>query len=206
MAFDHYVAICKPLHYTTIMNRHYIYKSLHYTTIGMRGLLMGVVWLGGFLHATIQVSSSSDDSSVALTSQITLSVIWTLCSIWPALIPTPYGSFWLPTVVPSVCQTSSTLMASSVVILRCLRTRSLEERHKAISTRVSHITVVILFFVPGIFVYMRPTATLSTDEAVAVFCTIITPTLNPFIYTLRNVQMKTAIRKLCSRKSVSGDK
>lgn len=76
MAFDHYVAICKPLHYTTIMNRHYIYKCLHYTTIGMWGLLMGVVLMGGFLHAPIQeISSSSDYPSVALTSQITLSVI-----------------------------------------------------------------------------------------------------------------------------------
>ena len=95
------------------------------------------------------------------------------------------------------------LIGSYVVILRTLRTHSLEARHKALSNCVSLITAVILFLGPCLFVYLRPAVTLPVNKSVGVFYSIIIPMLNSLIYTLRNDQMKNAIRKLFSQKAIS---
>ncbi|XP_074084078.1 olfactory receptor 4C12-like [Macrotis lagotis] len=191
MAFDRYVAICRPLHYTTIMNHR------------LCCCLVALSWTVSFLHSIGQI----------------FTIVWLpfcgpnvidhfMCDIIPLIQLACTDTFLVGLLVIANAGLISmisfvVLMISYVIILHSLKSYSYSGRRKALSTCTSHITVVILFFGPCIFMYLRPVTTFPMDKTITVFYTLVTPLLNPLIYTVRNEEVKNSMRKLWGRKVFS---
>nr|XP_048316044.1 olfactory receptor 4K3-like [Myodes glareolus] len=184
MAYDRSVAICRPLHYTRIMDRQ---KCIWLAVIS---------WITGFVHGI---------------NQLILLLELPFCG------PRVIDSFFcdIPLVMKLVCMNTDTLgiiinaesgvlgitcfillLISYTYILLSVRLHSKHGSSKALSTCTSHIIVVVLFYGPVIFIYLWPVNITLVDKFLSVFYTVITPLLNPAIYTLRNRNIKNAIKKL----------
>ncbi|XP_005407997.1 PREDICTED: olfactory receptor 4C11-like [Chinchilla lanigera] len=184
MAVDRYVAICKPLSYPTIMSKQVCLISIV------------LAWMGSFIHSTAQIVLA-----LRLPFCGPNLIDHYCCDLQPLLklacMDTRMTNLLLVSNSGAICLGSFVfLMISYFVILCALQNHSAEGRKKALSTCTSHVIVVVLFFGPYIFIYTRPPTTFPMDKMVAIFYTIGTPFLNPIIYTLRNAEVESAMRKL----------
>ncbi|XP_053117298.1 olfactory receptor 10G6-like [Hemicordylus capensis] len=188
MAYDRFLAICKPLHYGIIMNR----RTCLFLAIG--------TWFGGCLHSVMET---------ALVFRLPFGwrnqVNYIFCDI-PAVLKLVCADTTLNEMVTMVdvglvATTCFFLILISYVYIvsAVLKIRSAEGRQRAFSTCTAHVTVVVTYYIPLVFIYLRPGSQDPLDGVVAVFYTSVTPLLNPIIYTLRNKDIKVALARLSSK-------
>ncbi|XP_053857531.1 olfactory receptor 14A16-like [Vidua macroura] len=187
MCYDRYVSICKPLHYGTLLGSR---ACAH---------MAAAAWASGFLNALLQTANTF---SLSLCHGNALGQFF--CEI-PQILKLSCSTSYLRelgllTVSASLLFCCFVFMVFSYVqIFRAvLRIPSEQGRHKAFSTCLPHLAVVSLFISTGIFAYLKPPSisSLSLDLALSVLYSVVPPALNPFIYSLRNQELKAAVWRL----------
>ncbi|XP_025949705.2 olfactory receptor 14A16-like, partial [Dromaius novaehollandiae] len=187
MAYDRYVAICKPLHYGTIMGSRACVE------------MAAAAWAGGFFNALLQTANTF---SIPLCQGNTVEQFF--CEV-PQILKLSCADSYLREL--------GLLMAGACLVFGCficivvsyvqiftvvLRIPSEQGRHKAFSMCLPHLAVVSLFISTGMFAYLKPPSISSPvlDLVVAVLYAVVPPAVNPLIYSVRNKELKDALRKL----------
>ncbi|XP_063295659.1 olfactory receptor 12D1-like [Pelobates fuscus] len=187
MGYDRYVAICSPLRYNTIMNKTFC-TQLVFTS-----------WFIGFFSALIHS---------VMTSMLPFcnfnKVRHFFCNVKPVIKLACSSTFINEITVAtlsgflSTCTFSLTFLSYLFIIIHLSKIHSSQRSLKAFSTCSSHLTVVSLFYGTAMCTYLGPSSDVSIekDKVAAVLFTVITPTLNPIIYTLRNKEVRKSLKKM----------
>ncbi|XP_072494372.1 olfactory receptor 5B12-like [Notamacropus eugenii] len=187
MACDRHAAVCKPLHYATIM-----------TPNVCVGLAIGS-YVCGFLNSSIH---TRDTFSFDFCSS---NVIHHFFCDFPALVSLSCSGTHISEMIVFFVVGFNDFFAVIVILISylfifiaILRMRSNDSRQKAFSTCTSHLTAVFIFYGTGIFMYLQPSSnhSMDTDKIASVFYTMIIPMLNPLVYSLRNKEVKNAFIKI----------
>ncbi|XP_007527201.1 olfactory receptor 2Y1B-like [Erinaceus europaeus] len=187
MAFDRYVAVCRPLHYTTTMHPQ-LCQVLALTS-----------WLGGFMNSLIQTGLMM---AMPLCGLRVLNHFFCEMPVFLKLACVDTNGTEAKMFVARVIILvfpAALILGSYVHIARAvLRVKSMSGKRKAFGTCGSHLLVVSLFYGSAIYTYFQPRSSYSESQGkfAALFYTIVSPMLNPLIYTLRNKDVKEALRKV----------
>lgn len=186
MAYDRYVAICFPLNYTLIMNS------------AVRFRMVFACWVSGFINSIVQAISISHLKFCSSNK-----VDHFFCDVTPlfklSCSNTQVGEalFMIVVVVAGFGPLIFILLTYGRIITAITKISTSRGRFKTFSTCASHFTVVVLYYGSGIFSYIWPTTPYAVHndlKVVAVLYTIMTPMLNPIIYSLRNREVKQALK------------
>ncbi|XP_062992713.1 olfactory receptor 6M1-like [Elgaria multicarinata webbii] len=191
MSFDRYIAICNPLRYASIMSTHFCLQ------------LTAASWMWGFFSVI---------PPALLVGELPFcgpnAINHFFCDVDPLLKLACFETrnIAMINIFNAALLHLSSLMVTGVsymfIISTVVRIPSAEGRQKALSTCASHLIVVTLFYGSSIFIYVQPQKRHSLDlnKVASILNTVITPLLNPFIYSLRNKQVKEALERLTRRK------
>ncbi|XP_027826485.2 olfactory receptor 2G2-like [Ovis aries] len=190
MSYDRYVAVCRPLHYAFVMHPR------------VCSILASMAWLSGVTTTLVQST---------LTLQLPFcgnrKVDHFFCEV-PVLIKLAcvdttfnQAELFVASVLFLVVPLSLILMSYGNIAQAVLKIKSAIGRRKAFRTCSSHLMVVIIFYGTIIFMYLQPAKSRSKDQGkfVSLFYTVVTPMLNPLIYTLRNKEVKIALKKFMGK-------
>ncbi|XP_036624281.1 olfactory receptor 2C3-like [Trichosurus vulpecula] len=187
MSYDRYVAICQPLHYTVIMNSWVCWG------------LASTAWLGGLstslLGSTLTVQLPLCGHNRIDHFFCEMPLIMQLACVDTSLNEV---EMYIASFIFVVLPLGLILVSYSQISRAVLKIKSAVGRYKAFNTCSSHLVVVFLFYGSIIFMYLQPAKSSSHEQGkfVALFYTVVTPMLNPLIYTLRNKDVKGALKQL----------
>ncbi|KAM7086310.1 olfactory receptor 10A3 isoform 1-T2 [Molossus nigricans] len=191
MAYDRFAAICHPLRYPVIMNNSVFIKLVMFS------------WVSGIMVATVQTTWVS---SFPFCGPSEINHLF--CETPPVLKLTCADTFlfeiyaFTGTILIIICPFLFILLSYIRILFAILKMPSTTGRQKAFSTCASHLTSVTLFYGTASLTYLQPRSGYSpeTKKLLSLAYTLLTPLLNPLIYTLRNSEMKRALMKFCRRK------
>ncbi|XP_063804726.1 olfactory receptor 5AR1-like [Pseudophryne corroboree] len=190
MAYDRYIAICKPLQYNNIIN-----KSV---CIGLSAASWSMSFLNSVVHAVFTFQLPYCRSNL---------VNHFFCEM-PPLFRLSCADTWFNEVAVYIsggliasCSFMLTLLSYVHIISTILKNGCSKGQHKAFSTCASHLVVVSLYYGTIMFMYLRPRSSYFPDQdrVISIFYTVVTPMLNPMIYSIRNKDIKVTIRKMLSK-------